>query len=160
MTMADDASPPGMLQLTPLDPTYRADPHAVLAPMRETCPVHRDAMAGTFVISRYEDVRAIVSDNTLWRDPMNAEAGAVMQRRFADNMDPNLPRTSTTSILMLDNPDHARVRQPLAQALYARVAKFRPHAERIIDHYLDAVAGEDLRAGSGGRHRRDSRRRA
>ena len=27
---------------------------------------------------------------------------------------------------------HARVRQPLAQALYARVAKFRPHAERIM----------------------------
>jgi len=140
--MADDASPPGMLQLTPLDPTYRADPHAVLAPMRETCPVHRDAMAGTFVISRYDDVRAIVSDNSLWRDPINAEAAAVMQRRFADGMDPNLPRTSTTSILMLDNPDHARVRQPLAQALYARVAKFRPHVERIIDHYLDAVAGE------------------
>ncbi len=140
--MADDASPPGMLQLTPLDPAYRADPHAVLAPMRETCPVHRDAMAGTFVISRYDDVRAIVSDNSLWRDPINAEAAAVMQRRFADGMDPNLPRTSTTSILMLDNPDHARVRQPLAQALYARVAKFRPHVERIIDHYLDAVAGE------------------
>ncbi len=140
--MADDASPPGMLQLTPLDPTYRADPHAVLGPMREQCPVHRDAMAGTFVISRYEDVRAIVSDNSLWRDPMNAEEAAVMQRRFADNADPTLPRTSTTSILMLDNPDHARVRQPLAQALYARVAKFRPHVERIIDHYLDAVAGE------------------
>lgn len=140
--MADDASPPGMLQLTPLDPTYRADPHAVLGPMRETCPVHRDAMAGTFVISRYEDVRSIVSDNSLWRDPMNAEEAAVMQRRFADNADPDLPRTSTTSILMLDNPDHARVRQPLAQALYARVAKFRPHVERIVDHYLDAVAGE------------------
>ena len=140
--MADDASPPGMLQLTPLDPTYRADPHAVLAPMREQCPVHRDAMAGTFVISRYDDVRGIISDNSLWRDPINAEASAVMQRRFADTVDPNLPRTSTTSILMLDNPDHARVRQPLAQALYARVAKFRPHAERIIDHYLDDVAGE------------------
>ena len=110
--------------------------------MRETCPVHRDAMAGTFVISRYDDVRAIVSDNSLWRDPINAEAAAVMQRRFADNMDPDLPRTSTTSILMLDNPDHARVRQPLAQALYARVAKFRLHVERIVDHYLDAVAGE------------------
>lgn len=140
--MADDASPPSILQLTPMDPTFRADPHQVLGPMRDRCPVHRDAMAGTFIISRYDDVRAIVSDNTLWRDPINAEESAVMQRRFADNVDPSLPRTSTTSILMLDNPDHARVRQPLAQALYARVAKFRPEVERIVDHYLDAVADE------------------
>ena len=140
--MADDASPPSMLQLTPMDPTFRADPHKVLAPLRDKCPVHKDAMSGSIMVSRYDDVRAVVSDNSLWRDPLNAEEGAVLQRRFADNVDPGLPRTSTTSILMLDNPDHARVRQPLAQALYARVAKFRPEVERIVDRYLDAVAGE------------------
>lgn len=140
--MADDATLPSMLQLTPMDPTFRADPHQVLGPLRDRCPVHKDAMSGTFMVSRYDDVRALISDNTLWRDPLNAEEGAVLQRRLADNVDPTLPRTSTTSILMLDNPDHARVRQPLAQALYARVAKFRPEVERIVDHYLDAVEGE------------------
>jgi cytochrome P450 len=59
-----------------------------------------------------------------------------------DDYDPSRPRTSQTSILMLDDPDHARVRQPLAQALYARVAKFKPEVERIIGEALDAVAGE------------------
>src|SRR6185312_16074532 len=38
--------------------------------------------------------------------------------------------------------DHARVRQPLAQALYARVAKFRPEVERIVGETLDRLAGE------------------
>src|SRR6185312_13165981 len=38
--------------------------------------------------------------------------------------------------------DHARVRQPLAQALYARVARFRPQVERIVDETLDRIEGE------------------
>ena len=48
-------------------------------------------------------------------------------------------RSETTSILMLDDPDHARIRQPLAQALYARVAKFSPEVERIVDETLDRI---------------------
>jgi cytochrome P450 len=43
---------------------------------------------------------------------------------------------------MLDDPDHARVRQPLAQALYARVAKYRPQVEAIVDAALDKLEGE------------------
>ena len=52
-------------------------------------------------------------------------------------------------ILTLDDPDHARIRQPLAQALYARVAKFRPEVERIVAETLgriDASAPFDLMA--------------
>jgi cytochrome P450 len=73
---------------------------------------------------------------------MRAEEGAALQRRFTEGVDRSLPRTSTTSILMLDDPDHARVRQPLAQALYARVARFRPEVERIVDAALDGLAGK------------------
>jgi cytochrome P450 len=138
--MADDA--PSILQLTALNPEFNADPHAFLTDLRERCPVQPDAVSGSLMLSRYEDVRAVVSDLTLWRDPLRAEEGAVMQRRFLENYDPSVPRSNTTSILMLDNPDHARVRQPLAQALYARVARFRPEVERIVDETLDGVAGE------------------
>ncbi len=134
--------PPSILQLTPLDPTYRADPHAVLDPLREQCPVHRDPTSGSVLLSRYADVRSVVSDRTLLRDPINAEEGAIMQRRFIDSLEPGTPRTSVTSILMLDDPDHARIRQPLAQALYARVARFKPEVERIIAAALDALEGE------------------
>ncbi|MFZ5669931.1 MAG: cytochrome P450 [Pseudomonadota bacterium] len=138
--MADDA--PSILQLTALNPAFNADPHAFLTPLRERCPVQPDAASGSLMLSRYEDVRAVVSDLSMWRDPVRAEPGAVMQRRFLENYDPSVPRTSTTSILMLDDPDHARVRRPLAQALYARVAKFRPEIERIVEETLDRLEGE------------------
>jgi cytochrome P450 len=137
-----DKPPPSLLELTPLNEAYRVDPHALLDDLRSGCPVHRDAVSGSTLFSRYADVRAVVNDRGLWRDPMRAEEGAVLQRRFASEADPNLPRTSTTSILMLDDPDHSRIRHPLAQALYARVAKFRPEVERIVDETLDGVAGE------------------
>lgn len=133
---------PSIFELTPLNEAYRVDPHAMLDDLRTRCPAHRDPVSGSLVLTRYADVRAVVNNRELWRDPIRAEEGAVMQRRFVQAADLSLPRTSTTSILMLDDPDHARVRQPLAQALYARVAKFKPEVERIIAEALDSVAGE------------------
>ncbi len=130
---------PGMFQLTPLNPEYRDDPHAVLDDLRARCPVHRDEASGSFILTRYNDVRPLVSDRSLWRDPIRAEEAAVMSRRFVDDLETETNRGETTSILMLDNPDHERIRQPLAQALYARVAKFRPEVERIVDEALDAI---------------------
>ena len=133
---------PSILELTPYNAQFREDPHVVLDDLRDRAPVHHDAATGSTLFSRYEDVRAVVNDRELWRDPLRAEETAVLQRRFTEGYDPSVPRTSTTSILMLDDPDHARVRQPLAQALYARVAQFRPEVERIVDEALDGVAGE------------------
>ncbi len=133
---------PSILELTPYNPTFRDDPHVVLDDLRQRAPAHHDPATGSTLFTRYEDVRSVVNDRELWRDPLRAEEAAVLQRRFTEGYDPSQPRTSTTSILMLDDPDHGRVRQPLAQALYARVAKFRPEVERIVDEALDALAGE------------------
>jgi cytochrome P450 len=133
---------PTILELTPFNEQFRLDPHVLLDDLRSRCPAHDDKASGSTLFTRYGDVRAVVNDRAMWRDPMRAEAGAVLQQRFTAGVDPSLPRTSTTSILMLDDPDHARVRQPLAQALYARVARFRPQVERIVDETLDGLAGE------------------
>jgi cytochrome P450 len=129
---------PTIIQLTPLNPEYRDDPHSVLADLRSRCPVHRDETAGSFILTRYDDVRPLISDRTMWRDPRRAEPSAVFQRRFAGEEIPeDVVWSDVTSILMLDDPDHARIRQPLSQALYARVAKFKPEVERIVAEALD-----------------------
>jgi cytochrome P450 len=130
---------PGLFQLTPFNPDFQADPHVVLDDLRARCPVHRDETAGSFILTRYADIRPLVSDRTLWRSPLHAEEAATMQRRFAEADLGDRPIGESTSILMLDDPDHARIRQPLAQALYARVAKFRPEVERIVDETLDEI---------------------
>lgn len=134
-----DKLPPSLFELTPLNPAYRTNPHDLLDDLRSRCPAHRDPGSGSLVLSRYEDVRGVVNDRTLWRDPIHAEEGAVLQRGLLAGTDLSQPRSSTTSILMLDDPDHARIRQPLAQALYARVARCRPQVEAIVDATLDRL---------------------
>ncbi len=137
-TMTEQALPT-ILQLTPLDETFRADPHAVLDDLRVRCPVHKDALSGNVILTRYEDVRGLVSDRTLWRDPLKADASSPMARRFAERLPEGAVRSETTSILMLDDPDHKRIREPLTKAFYARVAKVRPQVERVVDAALDAI---------------------
>lgn len=133
---------PSIFELTPLNETFRVDPHVLLDDLRARCPAHADPASGSLVLTRYADVRAVVNNRDLWRDPVRAEEGAILSRRLVNDLDLSKPRTSTTSILMLDDPDHARVRQPLAQALYARVAKFKPEVERIIAEALDRFPAE------------------
>jgi hypothetical protein len=137
---ATDAPLPTIFQLTPLNPAYRDDPYAVLADLRRRCPVAHDETMGSLLLTRYNDVRPLVSDLTLWRDPLRGEEEVIM-RRFGEEAAAALsgPRAESNSILTLDDPDHARIRQPLAQALYARVAKFRPEVERIVAETLEAI---------------------
>lgn len=138
-----DKALPSLYQLTPMNPAFQADPHALLDDLRTRCPVRRDEQAGTFLLTRYEDVRGLVSDRTLWRDPIRAEEASQFARGLTDkDIDPD-NRTASTSILLLDDPDHARVRQPLMQAFYARVAKFRPEIERIVGEHLDRLEGRE-----------------
>ncbi|HEX7759796.1 MAG TPA: cytochrome P450 [Caulobacteraceae bacterium] len=140
--MSDAALLP-VLALTPLNPRFREDPYSLLAGLRENCPVMRDEGAGVFFISRHEDVRGILTDLTLWRDPNRAEQAAVLTRRILEEPEGARPGGSRNpSILLQDDPDHARIRGPLAQALYKRAARIKPQVERIVDEALDAVAGQ------------------
>lgn len=134
---------PNLFELTPLNPAYQADPHVLLDELRARCPAHHDPVSGSLVLTRYDDVRGVVSNLELWRDPERAEEGATLQRRLVERRPEGEPRTHVSSILTLDDPDHARIRQPLSQALYARVAKFRPQLEALVDETLDRLAGED-----------------
>ncbi|MEO7026667.1 MAG: cytochrome P450 [Caulobacteraceae bacterium] len=133
---------PRVLELTALNPAFRDNPHAALDALRAEHPVMRDEAAGVFFLTRHEDVRGVLTDLTLWRDPAKAEPAAVLTRRILEQSEarddgPNV------SILLIDDPDHARIRGPLAQALYRRVAKFRPEVERIVAATLDALSGRD-----------------
>ena len=137
--MPDEAPLPTLLDLTPLSEPYRNDPYPILCDLRTRCPVWVDAEWGNIVFSRYADVRATVNDRSLWADPLKASGDAVSARMFSGQVDRTLPRSETTSILMLDDPDHARIRHPLAQALYARVARCKPQVEAMVDGALDRL---------------------
>jgi cytochrome P450 len=137
---------PSVFDLTPLNPDFSADPHAPLDRLRAECPVKRDATAGTFILTRYADVRGVLSDTTLWRDPDKAEPEAVLTKRVRQERIEGVtvnPDEDRKGILLLDDPDHARIRNPLAKALYKRVARCRPQVEAVVNEILDLLNGRE-----------------
>ena len=137
--MADQPLP-NMIDLTPINPEFNEDPHRFLDLLRSACPVYRDEVAGSFILTRYEDVRAVLSDTSMWRHPSTAEPAATMSRReTAAGI--RAEDEADKSILFLDDPDHARIRTPLAKALYRRVSRSRDAIQQLIDDKLDALKG-------------------
>ena len=129
---------PSLFALTPLNDSYRGDPHAILDELRARCPVHRDEGTNTFILTRYADIRKLLASRTVLRDPARAELKAMM-RMAVGAIDERLPRSEAISILHLDDPDHGRIRKPLASAFYTRVKRFRAEVERIVAERLDAI---------------------
>ena len=135
-----EALPDG-LALTALDPVYREDPYPRLARLRAQAPVRMDAAFGMTHLTRYADVRAVLTDRTLWRDPLKAEESSAPYRRAMRDRE-GLGREPFASILTSDDPDHARVRGLFTPLLYRRVADSRPLVDRIVKARLDALEGE------------------
>jgi cytochrome P450 len=136
--MADDPkTPPGVpnsiLELSAFNPVARDNPHPLMAALQAGCPVMRDEVAKVWVLSRYKDIRDTVNDRTFVRHPLRADPDSITARLIEEGNE------RRTSILFLDDPDHARIRQPLAKAFYARINKMRPEIEAMIDEVIDAA---------------------
>lgn len=143
--MADSGSNPfRILDLTAANPAAREDPYPRLAELRAQCSLHRDEAGGAWLAPRMADARAIFADNSHSKDPDNAEPTAIAIRRRRSTVPDGLafPDDQRASMLELDGEEHARVRGPLVQALYARIRNFEPQCIRIVDAALDRLAGQ------------------
>lgn len=136
--MADDLPISTALQTSAFDPEARTDPYPRLKAIQEQCPVFRDPVMGTWFLTHYPDVKAVVNDRTLWRHPSHGEEGSFSRRLVEDSADPENSRRSG-SILFLDDPDHARIRQPLMKAFYARVAQMKTGIESVVTDVFEKL---------------------
>jgi cytochrome P450 len=138
--MSDKQPLPTGLQLTALDPVFRERPHEYLDRLRKEDPVHHDAELGRLFLTRFEDVRAVVSNRSLSVD--TRKTPDTVQRRVV--MGDVSPGVFEPSMLQLDDPDHKRLRGLVSQAFNQRsVDVLRPRIRVIADELLDAVSGRD-----------------
>jgi hypothetical protein len=138
--MSDKQPLPTGLQLTALDPVFRERPHDYLDRLREDDPVHWDVELDRLFLTRFEDVRAVLSNRSLSVDPRKApnmgRRHPVMRAVPGDDFQP--------SMLLLDDPDHKRLRGLVSQAFNQRaVDASRPRIRAIAEGLLDAVNGRD-----------------
>ena len=106
--------------------------------LRDAEPVHYDAIVKRWVLSAHDDIEAVLKDKALWAaDARKAIPGTYMAL-FAprDGREP--------SILMIDDPDHGRLRGLVNKAFTPRaVEKLAPRIQEIVDGLLDAVEGRE-----------------
>lgn len=133
---------PSVFQTTALDPVGRQDPHARLDKLRAQCPVLYDAQLGGFFLTRYEDVRLMLTQSNVVRDPRKAVPEAKAIRKLcvpppAGSVDHG---RELCSILLIDDPAHSRIRHPIAKAFNSRVGKCSPRIESVIGDAISALA--------------------
>src|SRR6266436_289783 len=139
--MSDKQPLPTGLQLTAADPVFREHPHEYLDRLRTEDPVHRDAELGRLFLTRFEEVRAVVSNRALSVDPRKAPPNSYLRRILAAN---EPIEAFEPSMLSLDDPDHKRTRGLVSQAFNQRaVDAFRPRIRAIAEKLLDALSGRD-----------------
>jgi cytochrome P450 len=127
-----------------LNPELRRDPHAMLDPQREAAPIDRDEVIPALYITAYGTAKDLLVDSSISRNfeyasPANPVINAV--RALNRAVEEEFGRHD--SMLVLDDPDHARVRGIVAKAFLARAAQARPEIERIVDRALSRLDGRE-----------------
>jgi cytochrome P450 len=128
-----------------LDPAVQADPFGYYDQLRNHQPVLRMPGTGFYVLTRYEDLRAILRDpetfsNTLDLEELSGEQarklGALFQQRLAAKGWPHVP-----TLHQSDPPEHTRYRRLLNKVFSpTRVRQMVPDVQRICDQLIDAFS--------------------
>ncbi|MEU7872242.1 cytochrome P450 [Dactylosporangium sp. NPDC049140] len=120
-----------------LDPGSRADPYPLYARLRQN-PVSREP-DGTYVVSTYREIVALLHDPRLSSDPRNHQAPAAEP---APDSPPGLP----LDFIRRDPPEHDRLRE-LANRPFGppcspgRVDGMRPWLAETTDRLIDELDG-------------------
>ncbi len=116
----------------PLDPGFIADPYPTYRKLRERDPYHYSHLTGMLVVSRYEDVDAILRDHGRFRNAEEGRSGSLANTRIRQELTP--------SMLSLDPPDHTRLRGLVNRAFTPRqMAKMEDHVRQTAHALLDEV---------------------
>lgn len=133
---AGDGVPTG-LRLTNLDPAFREDPYPILAELRAREPVHHDVTLGRYVLTRHDDVSAVLRDLELWSDPRKANPDTFIRRFLLRDRD------EEPSMLLMDDPGHRRLRDLVRRSFTPRaIESWRPRVRGVAERLaapLDAA---------------------
>jgi len=125
----------------PTRPELRVDPHPSYRRLRERDPFHRSLPAAGWVLSRFDDVEAVLSERRFSADERNWSRWHRFRRRGRLAGLPDPYEAGLSSMLRLDAPDHTRLRNLVGKAFTPRaVERMRPRIEEVIDELLGPVA--------------------
>jgi len=128
------------LAFNPLDPAFRADPYPTYRRLRDEDPTYLSPL-GFHVFTRYQDCLAVLRHPQMSSDARHARnlVEFIEQHPAAKKMADVMEQRR--SFLMLDPPDHTRLRGLVSKAFTVRtVENLRPRVQHLVDELIDSVA--------------------
>lgn len=121
------------MEFNPLSDDFFNDPYDTYRWLRDEQPCYFNERFGFYALSRFDDVVAAHRD---WRT-FSSEHGLTLD--VLTDPDANV---KGQSIIMMDPPDHDRMRKLVSRAFTPRsITRMEPIALAVMTKYLDAVAG-------------------
>lgn len=126
------------------DPAVLACPFPAYKTLREEAPVYLDPVTGMYVVTRYDDLRAIAADPETFAN----NTGQLLGRRAAATEEgtemlekAGYPEVNT--LVTNDPPDHRRYRSLVDMAFsIKRIAAIKPRITEIANKLIDAFPHE------------------
>lgn len=128
----------GPVRFDPLDPAFVASPYEQYAVLRDEDPVHWSDLLWGWIVTRFDDVAAILRDPTMSSDIRNATPTPLVELELA-GLEGHARAQQT--IVHLDDPDHARVRALMAEPFRVReINRLGPLVDARVRDALDRLA--------------------
>ena len=141
----DDAPElPTGLALTAHDTHFRDHPDDIYDRLRLHAPFHVDEAYGRRVLTRHDDVRAVLRHKQFGVDARKADAASYMRRVAGTGVSEGMGNTAyEPPLVLIDDPAHRRIRLLMSKAFTPRaVENMRPRIHAIADTLLDTLAAE------------------
>ena len=126
----------------PLRKELRADPYPFYKRLRERDPFHRSYPAGGWILTRYDDILAVLADRRFSSDERHWNRYPRIRGRNIRAGLPDIYDDQIVSMLRVDPPDHTRLRTLVSKAFTPRaVERMRPRIEGVVVELANALAG-------------------
>jgi len=130
---------PSGLQLTPLDEEFRSNPYRMLETLRTHAPVFHDKTLNRFIFTRHDDVKSILRDKKLLRNPRWASEDSFLAKAAA------LPADKKPNMLFQDDPEHKRLRSLVVKPFTAAAVEiWRERTRGVVQRTLSQIAGDEF----------------
>ena len=122
----------------PLDPAFIADPYPVYHRLRAAAPVWRSPI-GFNVVTRYDDTALVLRDRRFGKSYVEN----ITKRYGPQIVDEPAYASMMRTMLVLDPPDHTRLRGLVTKAFTARrVEAMRPRIAAVVEALIDRVQAQ------------------
>jgi cytochrome P450 len=127
----------------PWSPSFVAHPYDAYAELRAHAPVSWFEPTGQWLVSRYEDVNALLRDRRLGRSYLHRYTHEEFGRTPPPPEHEPFHTLNGNGLLDLEAPDHTRIRRLVSKAFTPRmVESLRPTVRRLADELVDGLLAD------------------